>query len=152
MFRKDNIPDPVSDFMKSHNRHALISKKGKALTHRDMLGEFYRECENVNQDVVRLLKTAVPMDSDAIETDNESNLICIRCYALMDKDCFIVGTVSFVKIRGVFGRAKFMQVSKNGQMIYKDIPDYFSHSYHGDYEKVWLTEKSVRYKDFCYKV
>ena len=70
----------------------------------------------------------------------------------MDKDCFIVGTVSFVKIRGVFGRAKFMQVSKNGQMIYKDIPDYFSHSYHGDYEKVWLTEKSVRYKDFCYKV
>ena len=152
MFRKDKIPIPVSDFLKSHNRQTLICKQGKALTHGDMLREFYNECEKANQDVVKMLKTAVPMKPDAIETDKESDLICMRCYAYLNKDCFIVGTVTFVKIGTFFGRAKFMQISKKGRMIYKNIPDYISHSYHGEHEKIFLTEKCMRYKDFCYKV
>lgn len=152
MFRKNNIPEPVIAFAREQCSQIVVYRPSVEITPEKMKREFYQNCENVNQVIVRKIPNALPMERKTVEHDKDHNIILMRVMQYRDKEYYVNAVQVFIRVASVMGCKRWAQISKASPKMFKRISGNFTYAFTSDSEQIVVSSKDMRVKEFCYKL
>ena len=151
MFRKNDIPEHVIAFAREQTVQVVLDR-GIGITTDMMKRDFYQICENINQAIVKKIPSALPMEQNTVEHNNEHNIILMRVMQYKDREYYVNAVQVFVRVASVLGCKRWAQFSRGSLKMHKRITKDFTHTFTSEARPIVVSSKDMKVKDFYYKL